>query len=289
MSSWKKWAVRILGGLVALIVVALSAIYVLSERVMSRTYTFREVPITRLTDSASLARGAHLVELSCRGCHTQTLQGQVFFDQPGVARLVAPNVPERLATYTDAEFAGFLRYGVRKDGSSLVVMPPPSLHHLSDGDLAAIISYLRTVPTPKPIDLPKNSYGPLARVGLVTGQYGEAVTYIDTTVARIGADSAYLTTRRGEYLARVICAECHGAKLMGDPANGTPALILAVGYDLTQLTTLLRTATPRDPATKLTIMAEVARTTLHHLHDDEIAAIHAYLTSLPITGVAGVK
>ena len=63
------------------------------------------------------------------------------------------------------------------------------------------------------------------------------------------------------------------------------ALVAAYGYDLAQFTTLLRTGTPRDPATKLTLMAEVAKLTLHNLTDDEIAAVHAYLSALPQTGV----
>jgi hypothetical protein len=36
-------------------------------------------------------------------------------------------------------------------------------------------------------------------------------------------------------------------------------------------------------------MAEVATSTLKHLTDDEIGAIHGYLAALPLTGVPGVK
>ena len=285
----KKWTLRIVGALVALLVVALGVVYVASARAMARTYPFRAVPLTLPTDSASLARGAHLVDASCRGCHSETLQGAVMFEQAGVARLVAPNVIEKLARYSDAEFAGFMRYGVRKDGTSLMVMPPPGFYHMSDADLAAIIAYLRTLPAPQPAALPVSSYGPLGRLGMMMGQFETAVHYIDTTVARVGADSAYLTTRRGEYLVRMICAECHGLGLTGDPARPSPSLAGAAGYDLAAFTTLLRTGTPRLATTKLTLMAEVAKANLRKLTDDEISAIHGYLSALPQTGVPGLK
>jgi hypothetical protein len=49
----------------------------------------------------------------------------------------------------------------------------------------------------------------------------------------------------------------------------------------------VRTGTPRDPATKLTLMAEVAKTDLHNMTDDEIASVHAYLLTIGAAGVAG--
>ena len=289
MSSVKQWILRLVGGGVAVVLLAATVIYVMSERAITRTYTFREAPVSRPTDSLSLARGAHFVELSCRGCHTETMQGGVMFDQPGVARLIAPNVLERLARYTDAEFAGYMRYGVKKDGSSPFVMPPPGFYHMSDADMGAMIAYLRSLPTPPVIKLATNSYGPLGRLGIVMGQFGNAASYIDTSVARIGVDSMYLTARRGEYMARMICGDCHGAKLTGDPATPSPSIASASGYDLSQFIELIRMGTPRDPTTKLTLMAEVARATLKRLTDDEIAVIHTYLAALPQTGVPGIK
>ena len=82
---------------------------------------------------------------------------------------------------------------------------------------------------------------------------------------------------------------CRGAKRTGDPATPSPSIASASGYDRTQFTELLRTGTPRDPATKLTLMAEVAKATLKRLTDNEIAVIHTYLAALPQTGVPGIK
>jgi mono/diheme cytochrome c family protein len=291
MSSWKKWTLRIVGGLVLLIVAAVGTVYALSERTMRRTYAVREVPLTLPSDSASLARGAHIVDVSCRSCHAKTLSGQILFEEPGIARLVAPNVFERIANYSDAEFAGFMRYGVHKDGTSSFVMPPRGFYHMSDADMASMIAYLRSAQPAPTVPLPANSYGPMGRLGVVMGQFKTAVAEIDTTVARVGDDSLHRTTRRGEYIARVICSECHGAKLTGDATgpSPTPSLSGALGYNVAQLTTLLRTGTPRDSTTKLGLMAEVANLTLKNFTDDEIADIHAYLTALPATGATLAK
>ena len=252
MASLKRWTLRIFGVLVVLVFVAASTIYALSSQAISHKYAFREVPVTLPSDSASLAFGAHFVELSCRGCHYPNLRGGIMFEEPGVARVIAPNVLEKIRSYSDAELAGYMRYGVRKDGSGTFVMPPPGFYHLSDDDLGSIIAYLRTLrDTNTTASAPAltNSYGPIGRLGIVTKQFGLSVTFIDTTVARVGADSSYRSSRHGEYLARVICTECHTDALIGDPARPSPSIAGAAGYSLDQFTTLMRSGIPRDPAT----------------------------------------
>ena len=117
------------------------------------------------------------------------------------------------------------------------------------------------------------------------GQFKTANGYIDTTVARVGADTASMGSRHGEYLARLICTSCHGNALTGDPATPSPSIAQAYGYSLAEFTRLLRTGTPRSPERKLTLMAEVARNDLKNLTDEEIAAVHAYLRQLPTSGV----
>src|SRR5262245_4734202 len=140
-----RWVVRILGGLLVVLVIAVCAIYVQSNRMINKRYAFREHPVTALTDSASLAQGYRFAKMHCMGCHGDSLQGNpACYDEPNIARLVSANVPKKLTTLTDAEFAGFLRSGVRKDGTSPFVMPPRGMYHLSDQDLGALIGYLRS-------------------------------------------------------------------------------------------------------------------------------------------------
>lgn len=276
----KRWIVRIFGGLLAVVVVGLGTLYALSARAIGARHPFREHPLVVPTDSAALARGEHIARMSCFGCHGDSLQGQVFFDEPGIARLVAPNALAKLDSVTDAEFAGFMRDGVRKDGTTSFVMPPVGFYHISDADLGSLIAFLRTLPRAATPSLPPNSYGPMGRLGIVMGQFKTVHALRDTTEERVGDDPAWATTRQGEYLARVICANCHGPKLTGDPTTPSPSIVGAAGYSLDQFVTLLRTGVPRDTAVKLTLMAEVARAELKHLSDEEIGAIHGYLRAL---------
>lgn len=287
MAPAARWLLRTVVGLATLFVVLAVVVYVRSEMIIGQTYPFRENPIALGTDSAALARGEHLVRLTCVGCHSDSLQGKLFFTQPGVARLIAPNVIEKIKQYSDAELAGFLRFGVRKDGISPFVMPPRGYYHLSDDDLGAVLAYLREMPEADTPPLPTTWYGPLGRLGVVTGKFKQSIALIDTTVQRVGADPEHRTTREGEYFARAICAECHGPALTGDAgmASPSPSLAGALGYTLPEFTALLRDAKPRG-SNKLTLMAGIVKSTLHTFTDAEIAAIYGYLKSLPATGVA---
>src|SRR5262245_54070685 len=162
-----RWIVRIFGGLVALAVVAVCVIYVQSSRLINEKHAFTPHPLTVPSDSASLAEGHRIAQMRCMGCHGDSLQGRAdFFDESMVARIATPNVPRKLASLSDAEFAGFLRSGVRKDGTSPFVMPPPGLYHISDQDLGSLIAYLRSVPDPGP-EQPPNSYRLLGRLGVM--------------------------------------------------------------------------------------------------------------------------
>ncbi len=282
-----KWLKRIAVALVAVCVLAFGTIYALSASMLTRTYNVPLSTVTLPTDSASLARGERMARLvGCHGCHGETLAGSVFFDEPRVARLVTSNVPATLAAYSDAEFERLLRRGIRKDGTSLAAMPPPGLYHLSDTDVKEVMAWIRARPHPSDAStLPPEDFRILGRLGLVIGQFKLAALAIDTSASRIGDDSLHLTSRRGEYLARVICTECHGNTLAGDPTGPSPALTLAVGYSLEAFAHLLRTGEPSG-GPPLKLMAETAKGRLHLLTDDEITAIYAYIKALPATGIA---
>ena len=281
-----RWLARMVVGLAVLVAIALSTLFVLSDRVINKRYPFKEYAISVPADSAALAQGQRMVKIRCDGCHGDSLQGSEFFDEPMIARIPAPNVPARLANLTDAEFAGFMRSGIRKNGTSSFIMPPPGFYHVSDSDLGALIAYLRSLPVSNNT-LPPPSYRLLGRLGVVTGQFKPIVVDFDTTQERVGQDPASATTRQGEYLARLICTECHGLKLVGSagPPAPTPSLAMAAGYSPEEFTALLRTGTPRLPSTQLSLMRETALRSLTYLTDAEIQAIHGYLKELPATGV----
>lgn len=287
MSAVRRWIARIAIGIVALLVVAVGTVYALSERKLSQKFPVPTVTVAARTDSASLARGEHLARMSCYGCHGEGLAGSVLIDDPAFGRLVAPNVSTVIPNYTDGQLATLLRRGIRADGSSPMLMPPAPFWHLSDDDLAAIIGYMRTVPAVASKVDGKSRYGVVSRALVAFNVFPVAAAAIDTTVPRVGADPAILGARKGEYLARLICADCHGAQLTGssDGPAPAPSLSMALGYSLPEFTTLFREGKPREAGKAIPNMADVVKHGLHHLTDDELSAIHAYLTALPSSGV----
>ena len=111
----------------------------------------------------AMTRGQYLVELGgCGHCHTpghfrgkedasRELGGSdVGFEVPGAGTFVGPNLtPDRqtgLGNWTDKQIAIAIRNGVRPDGRVLSpVMPWPNFNHMSDADVQAIVTYLRTL------------------------------------------------------------------------------------------------------------------------------------------------
>ena len=266
-----KWIGITLG---TLVIVAGVAIYGVSEYRLHQTFDIVAAPITVPTDSAVLAAGRHIFETrGCEGCHGPGLSGKVFFDDPWIARLVAPNVPKAIRGYSDPELARLLRHGVRPSGQGVAVMPSSMFYHLDDQDLGALIAYLRMVPEPTGHPLPSNSMRLLARVGLTMGQYKVEPRNITHDAPRPskGPDAASL----GRYIAMSSCTECHGQRLQGDP-QGAPALMIVGGYTPSEFAKLMREGMPKDGKER-EMMSPVARSRFSHFTDEEVNALYAYL------------
>jgi len=260
--------------ILSIVVVLLLVIYIGSEYRRRQTFEIAATPVAIPSDSASLARGRHILETrGCQGCHGTGLVGRVIFDQPMIARVVAPNVVRAIRAYSDPDLARLLRHGVRPNGRGVVVMPSAMLYHLDDADLGALIAYLRTMPDRGSDTLPANSVRLLARVGLVTGQYRLEPTIFahDAPRAPNGPDPV----ARGKYMAKTTCSECHGEQLQG--GDRTPALSVVAAYSPAEFARLMREGVPRD-GRKLTLMAEVAKSRFVHLSDDEVTALYSYLS-----------
>ncbi len=260
---------------VSIVAVLLIVIYAGSEYRLRQKFDIAAAPIEVPTDSAAIARGRHLLETrGCEGCHGEGLKGEVFFDQPMLARLVAPNVVRAIKGYSNPDLARLLRHGVRPNGTGVAVMPSSMFYHLDDADLAGLIAYLRTLPDKGSDTLPATSLRLLARVGLVMGQYKLEPVDITHDAPRTpnGPDPA----ARGEYLAKSTCSECHGQQLEG--SEETPALSIVAGYSQAEFARLMREGVPRD-GRKLALMGDVARSRFVHFSDDEIGALYAYLST----------
>jgi mono/diheme cytochrome c family protein len=125
---WLKRVGYALGGLVGLIVVAVAAVYALSEMRFRRTYPVPVEQITAADDSATLARGAHLAaSIGCAECHGEGLRGNAMIDASPMGRLVALNLTKGEGgvggQLTPALIERALRHGLSPTGQALRIMP----------------------------------------------------------------------------------------------------------------------------------------------------------------------
>jgi mono/diheme cytochrome c family protein len=149
-------------------IIVLSLLILVSGAVTIMNYRTYDAPYPNIhasTDTAIIARGKYLVTgpAHCADCHapeelypallkgeTVSLRGGRIFVTP-LGTIQAPNITSDSATgiggYRDEQIARSLRHGVAKDGRALIGFMP--FQELSDDDLTAVISYLRTLKAEK--------------------------------------------------------------------------------------------------------------------------------------------
>ncbi len=217
-----KWIGITLGSLLALALVALGGLYALSGRKLARKHEVAAEPtLTIPSDSATVARGAHLISaLPCGECHGADLGGKVFSDAGPFALFAAPNLTRgkggRVQALSDVEWEHAIRHGVRRDSTSLMVMPSEVFHAISDQDMTAMIAYLKQL-TPVDRVLPAMKLRIIGRAVLGLGQIALAA---DTTPRTPHVASVDTTTgvAFGRYLVSIAgCQGCHGESFSGGP------------------------------------------------------------------------
>lgn len=224
-----KWIALVLGGIILLLLLAGATLYALSGRKLSRKYEVAaEPPLNITSDSAQVARGAHLVSsLPCGECHGADLGGTVLNDGGPFGILVGPNLTRgrggREPALTDIEWERAIRHGVRRDSTSLIIMPSETFTFIADEEMAAMIAYLKQLP-PVDRELPPTKLRIIGRLVLGAQQFKLAA---DTTpkVPHVTSIDTMPTAEYGRYLVTVsVCEGCHGASLSGGPgvAPGEP-------------------------------------------------------------------
>jgi mono/diheme cytochrome c family protein len=281
MKRLLRWTGIALASLLALGIVAYAIAYVASERILRRTYEVPAVAIAIPTDTESITEGRRLATIrGCvNGCHGKNAEGVVMFDEPMIARVVAPNLTASVRKYSDAQIAVIVRKGVRPDGRSLLVMPAEAFTWMTDADLGRTIAFLKSLP-PSTGSGPGISVGPLGRIGLAVGKF--------KTVAQLIADAEpppKATSEQaafGRYLARTTCPQCHGTNLRGasTPDFISPDLRIVAAYSPEAFAELMRTGVALG-GRKLDTMGPWARQTLSQFTDAEIAALYSYLHAMP--------
>ena len=175
MKTLLKWLGIGVTSLVCAILIGAAWVYAASNRQINRRYHPGASWISIARDSETVERGRHLAlaVVKCVECHGEDLSGTAFFDDPAFARVHAPNITAGRGgsggVYTDADLIRVIQHGVKRDGRAVMIMPADAYTHLSDGDLAAIIAYVRSVP-PVDKEWPAPRYGPVGRALIAAGK-----------------------------------------------------------------------------------------------------------------------
>lgn len=267
----------LLGAFVALLLLAWAALHLHTERLLQGASL--PPPLATLPQG-DVARGKRLGQvLGCSGCHGEALGGNVFMDEPLVARLVAVNLTRVRDRYDEAAFLRLMRAGTKPDGRLALVMPNKAHQRLTDQELADLWAYLHAVPRVAD-SLPASRVGPLGRVGVLTGQYDIDELRADPPESHVVL-AERLESPPGKRLLQVACGECHGVDLAGSPRDAVPPLAVLKGYSQAQFLRLMhegKTAAGVDSATGF--MSRVARHRFTALTAEEVAAMKAFIDSM---------
>ena len=309
LATWKKilkWSGLAAGTLVATVVIAVLVL----ER---RTYDPGFPAIHASSDPAVVARGRYLVHgpAHCTGCHGDPsrkadfdagregpLSGGVEFHLPiGTIRTanITADRETGIGNMRDEEIARSLRFGVGRNGRTLVPFMP--FANLSDEDLTAVISYLRTqAPARNPVTI--RSLNPLGHLvaAFVLKPQGPS----GPVPAQVPAGP---TVAYGKYLVHSVanCAGCHTNRDMRTGAFTGPMLaggLQMESHDVPGRKFVTPNLTPHAGTGRIASWTEeifLARVRtgkgaegspmpwLHfsRMSDDDLRAIYRYLGSVP--------
>jgi mono/diheme cytochrome c family protein len=292
MRNLLKWIGIVVGGLVAVVVIAAVGMILSTNARFSKQHTIPVETIAIPTDEASLAIGQHWAEIHCQACHGPDLSGGPFFEDPQLGYVDAPTLTAGQggigAAMTDEDWVRAIRHGVKRDGTSVFIMPSNDFYFLSDADLGGIIAYVKSVP---PVDRAIRPQGLtlFAKLLYALGAFGDLLyaEVIPHEAPRPAVPLAGVTEDYGEYLVNAHgCRSCHGAQLNGgQPAEpGAPfAHNLTPGGELSGWTeadffTALREG--RAP-TGRELSASMPWQGLGKMTDDELKAVWLYLQAQP--------
>jgi len=241
----RKWFRR--GGLAVLAIVLLAgaALWLglqLAERKMNRKLDIKvqAVALLDVGDKGALDRGRYLyASRGCVDCHGVKGNGRTFIDDPKTGLRVAgphiaPGPGSVTAAYRPEDWVRAIRHGVSPVGRPLMIMPSEDYNRFTDGDLAALVGYVRSLPptdgAAAVLELPvpvRALYG----FGLIA----DAAAKIDHSLPPSVPVPDGVTVAHGAYVANM-CLGCHGAKLAGGkvpggPPDWPPAARLSPGAD----------------------------------------------------------
>jgi len=287
-SPVRRWVGLGAGAVFSLIFLAVS---VAASRGLFLLYGPRGGPVRDITVEATperLARGQHIANTSCVGCHSLNGQlplsgGKNLSDEAGMplGDLYTINLTPAgpLAGWTDGEIFRAIRHAADDRNRRLPVMSAQRVRNLGDEDIYSVIAYIRSQPpvqheTPPP----RPSFLTVAMAGanmlpLLPGMAPDTII----------APAPGATLEYGKYMVRWMgCDECHGPNYTGGGGGVLPIgpnLRSVKNWSAGQFITTFRTGTT--PFGKQLDSLMMPWNVYGRATDVELTAIHMYLASLP--------
>lgn len=288
-----KIVVASLAGLVVVVAVAASLVSPLAERKLHRIVQLPPVQVTFAPADGQLEHGEYLFKTrGCMECHGVDGAGHVVIDDKSSGFFArAPNITSGGASparsYTDADWVRTLRHGVKPSGEPLLIMPSGDYAHMTDADVGAIATYVRSLP-PATAGSGEFKIPFPIKAAYLLGAIKDAAEEIDHTApppAAVADDQV----ARGQYVAQS-CSGCHGphfsgGKIPGTPPSWPPAANLTSAPDSAmahytsaeQFKSMLRTGKRPDGSAISDVMPFKS---LAYMNDSELDALFAFLKTV---------
>lgn len=243
----------------------------------------------------------------CAACHTAPDGGKAYAGGYAIASPlgtiystnITPSKVHGIGGWTEAQFTKAVRQGVSADGRRLYpAMPYTEYGAMSDADVHALYVYFSTGVTPAD-EAPEH----VTRLDFPY-RIRPLMAVWDALYARkqpTAPDDASDTAARGRYLVDVLghCGSCHTPRnifmasddsryLAGGDVGGWQAPNITSdpvagigGWSSEELVDFMKTGHAAGKAQAAGGMAEAVENSLSHLNDDDLAAMAAYLKTVP--------
>ena len=205
---------KVLAGIVGLIALAAGGFATFVATRSMPHYPSEKIDLKVVSSPDRVARGKKLASMLCAGCHANPATGRLtgsdmHIDNP-FGRVYSFNITQHptagIGAWSDGEIAFLLRTGIARDGR---YTPPwmAKLPHLSDEDLASVISFLHSDdPSVQPSDIASIPSQPSFFSKFLTTVAFKPLPYPKAPIPQPGTDPVAL----GRYLAvNLDCYTCH--------------------------------------------------------------------------------
>ena len=262
--------------------------------------------VTDVSAQGDAKRGEYLVKAGgCLGCHTEDKKDAVPFAGGRALKTpfgtffgpnITPHPQAGIGRWTEVDFIRAMRHGRRPDGANYFpAFPYPSFTKIADNDLRDLWAHLRTLPASSQASQEHDLWFIFRWRFLMT--FWKWLFFTPGPFVNLQGVSEIVN--RGAYLVQALghCGECHTPRnFLGGPkrsrflaggktpegkdvSNLTPTGLKK--WSDKDLTDFLVTGTLPDGDVPAEAMGEVIRNTTSQLTPQDLAAMVAYLRSLP--------